>query len=86
MVYFDNAATTFPKPRRVINEVLKCIREYCGNPGRSAHQLSLKTIRLSKECNVKKLQNQGIFSKLGRDHWGNYIQKYTLFFFGGAGN
>lgn len=39
--YLDNAATSFPKPRYVIKSVIKCLREYCGNPGRSAHRLSL---------------------------------------------
>ena len=42
MVYLDNAATTFPKPKAVISEVKKCISEYCGNPGRSGHTLSLE--------------------------------------------
>ena len=42
MVYLDNAATTFPKPKCVIDEVKKCISEYCGNPGRSGHRLSLE--------------------------------------------
>lgn len=41
MIYFDNAATTFPKPAAVIREMTKCIREYCGNPGRSSHKLAL---------------------------------------------
>ncbi|MFA6948420.1 MAG: aminotransferase class V-fold PLP-dependent enzyme [Eubacteriales bacterium] len=41
MIYFDNAATTFPKPRGVRDEVARCLREYCGNPGRGAHRLSL---------------------------------------------
>lgn len=40
MIYFDNAATTFPKPRCVIDELNRCILEYCGNPGRSSHYLS----------------------------------------------
>ena len=43
MIYFDNAATSFPKPRSVTNEVNRCIRKYCGNPGRSSHQLSIKS-------------------------------------------
>ena len=42
MVYFDNAATTFPKPNCVIKEVNRCLRKYCGNPGRSTHTLSMK--------------------------------------------
>ena len=41
MIYFDNAATTFPKPPSVINEMTRCIKEYGGNPGRSGHRLSL---------------------------------------------
>lgn len=40
MIYLDNAATTFPKPKTVIREVNRCIKKYCGNPGRSGHKLS----------------------------------------------
>ena len=43
MIYLDNAATTFPKPKCVIKAAKECIEEYCGNPGRSSHRLSLKT-------------------------------------------
>ncbi len=41
MIYFDNAATTFPKPPSVIQEMMRCMKEYGGNPGRSGHRLSL---------------------------------------------
>ena len=41
MIYFDNAATTFPKPPSVSKEMLRCMHEYGGNPGRSGHRLSL---------------------------------------------
>ena len=41
MIYFDNAATTFPKPTSVSKEMLRCMHEYGGNPGRSGHRLSL---------------------------------------------
>ncbi|MBQ3489212.1 MAG: aminotransferase class V-fold PLP-dependent enzyme [Clostridia bacterium] len=41
MIYFDNAATTFPKPPSVIKEMARCMKEYGGNPGRSGHRLSL---------------------------------------------
>ena len=41
MIYLDNAATSFPKPRQVVNEVVRCITKYCGNPGRSSHRLAL---------------------------------------------
>ena len=46
MIYFDNAATSFPKPRSVIDEVNRCIRKYCGNPGRSSHKLSIKSAEI----------------------------------------
>ena len=42
MIYLDNAATTFPKPQCVNTEIERCLKEYCGNPGRSGHILSLK--------------------------------------------
>lgn len=44
MIYLDNAATSFPKPRAVINDVNFCLKKYCGNPGRSSHRLSVKAI------------------------------------------
>lgn len=40
LVYLDNAATTFPKPARVYDEINRCMTEYCGNPGRSSHPLA----------------------------------------------
>ena len=43
MIYFDNAATTFPKPKSVINAVYDCISNYCGNPGRGSHNLSRRS-------------------------------------------
>lgn len=42
MIYLDNAATTFPKPPEVIEEVQRCIETYCGNPGRGSHRLALE--------------------------------------------
>ena len=43
MIYFDNAATTFPKPPMVVDEISRCIKKYCGNPGRSSHALSMRS-------------------------------------------
>ena len=40
MVYLDNAATTFPKPESVIENIDFCLKKYCGNPGRSGHALA----------------------------------------------
>lgn len=43
MIYFDNAATTFPKPQSVMTAVSVAMKKYGGNPGRSGHKLSLET-------------------------------------------
>lgn len=43
MIYFDNAATSFPKPPCVCRAAQAAIRVYGGNPGRSGHQLSMQT-------------------------------------------
>ena len=42
MVYLDNAATTFPKPRTVLGSVFRCMEEYAGNPGRAAHPIAMR--------------------------------------------
>ena len=65
MIYFDNAATTFPKPKCVITEVVNCLKLYCGNPGRSSHKLALAASEkiyesreaLAKFLSVEKSEN-----------------------------
>jgi len=43
IVYFDNAATTFPKPQSVLDATRDCAENYCGNAGRGSHPLALKS-------------------------------------------
>ena len=43
MIYLDNGATSFPKPKGMIDAMDKCMLEYCGNPGRSGHAFSMRT-------------------------------------------
>ncbi len=43
IIYFDNAATTFPKPKSVFDEVYACMSDWCGNAGRGSHPLALKS-------------------------------------------
>jgi cysteine desulfurase/selenocysteine lyase len=40
MIYLDNAATSFPKPERVIAAVSRYCREIGANPGRASHRLA----------------------------------------------
>lgn len=42
MIYLDNAATTFPKPRVVIESVHRAVEFYGGNPGRSGHSFAMR--------------------------------------------
>jgi len=49
MIYFDNAATTFPKPESVYRAVDSCLRS-CANPGRGGHKLSLQSGRILLEA------------------------------------
>ncbi|HYF49031.1 MAG TPA: aminotransferase class V-fold PLP-dependent enzyme [Planctomycetota bacterium] len=40
MIYFDNAATSYPKPPEVFEQMVKFMQELGGNPGRSGHRLA----------------------------------------------
>jgi cysteine desulfurase family protein len=53
MIYFDNAATTFPKPPQVITAMKKALNDYGGNPGRAGHSLSIKTAEAVFEARAK---------------------------------
>ncbi|WP_415876245.1 aminotransferase class V-fold PLP-dependent enzyme [Clostridium sp.] len=59
MMYLDNAATSFPKPLCVYDAVNDCLRNYCANPGRASHALSLQCELKIIECreNLAKLLN-----------------------------
>jgi cysteine desulfurase family protein len=65
MIYFDNAATTFPKPNVVYDAIMTAMKEYGANPGRSGHKLALKAGRgvyetrelISKLFNAKNTMN-----------------------------
>ena len=43
MIYLDNGATSFPKPKEMLQALNECLGEYCGNPGRSGHKMSMRT-------------------------------------------
>ncbi len=48
-IYFDNSATTYPKPPSVRAACLQALDEYGGNPGRSGHKMSLKAAEMVYE-------------------------------------
>lgn len=53
MIYFDNAATTFPKPQTILPALRDAVVRYGGNPGRSGHRLSLQTAERVYEVRKK---------------------------------
>jgi len=42
MIYFDQAASSFPKPSEVTSAMVKVMNEAAANPGRGSHQLARK--------------------------------------------
>ncbi|MBQ4637373.1 MAG: aminotransferase class V-fold PLP-dependent enzyme [Clostridia bacterium] len=41
MIYLDNAATSYPKPKNVIQTMSSVMEKICANPGRSGHNMSI---------------------------------------------
>lgn len=41
MIYLDNAATSWPKPQSVIDELVSAMKHTAANPGRSGHRMSI---------------------------------------------
>ena len=50
MIYLDNAATTWPKPNEVIEEVTKSMKLYGANSGRSGHKMALRALDKVYDC------------------------------------
>jgi len=56
IVYLDNAATSFPKPPSVAEEMVRAVNEYGGNPGRGSHILSRQASSKINEARELALQ------------------------------
>jgi len=46
ILYFDNAATTWPKPQGMLEAMIRYQETVGGSPGRSAHRLSIEAARI----------------------------------------
>ncbi|WNF37155.1 aminotransferase class V-fold PLP-dependent enzyme [Bacillaceae bacterium IKA-2] len=53
IIYFDQAASSFPKPKSVAEAMAKAINEYGANPGRGGHQLANKAASVIYETRQK---------------------------------
>lgn len=59
--YFDNAASSWPKPQAVIDAMNECMLEYGANPGRGSHRMAVRASRtlfearknIAKLCRIK---------------------------------
>lgn len=60
LIYFDNAATSFPKPRSVIEETVRCMTEYGGNAGRGTHALARAAAEKIYECRTVAAAHFGV--------------------------
>lgn len=60
LIYFDNAATSFPKPRSVIEETVRCMTEYGGNAGRGTHALARAAAEKIYECRTVAAKHFGV--------------------------
>nr|WP_091741747.1 aminotransferase class V-fold PLP-dependent enzyme [Marininema mesophilum] len=52
MIYLDNAATTWPKPRDVATEMARFIEECGASPGRGGHRLAREASQLVEETRL----------------------------------
>src|SRR5438876_481409 len=49
-IYFDNAATSWPKPATVSAAMSDCLSDAGGNPGRSGHRMSIAAARIVEDA------------------------------------
>ena len=52
MIYFDHAATSFPKPPSVAARMAECLTSYSGNAGRGAYRSAMRIAESLYECRV----------------------------------
>ena len=50
LIYLDNAATSWPKPRCTVQAMARTLEESGANPGRAGHRLSLEAGRIVERC------------------------------------
>jgi len=59
VIYLDNAATSWPKPREVTKAMVQCMTEAGANPGRSGHRMSMDAAELVYDCRERLAQRIG---------------------------
>ncbi|AMO54938.1 hypothetical protein GZ77_25535 [Endozoicomonas montiporae] len=60
LTYFDNGATSFPKPPEVVQAMTRYLSEVGGNYGRSSHTKAFESSSVVEECREKLAELMGI--------------------------
>lgn len=60
MIYLDNSASTFIKPKEVLRAVHEALLNYGANPGRSGHEASIKTALKVEQVREKLASHFGV--------------------------
>jgi len=53
MIYFDNAATSWPKPETVSQEMTRFLMTDAANPGRASHRMAIASQRMLEDVRAK---------------------------------
>lgn len=71
MIYLDNSATSFPKPKCVTDAVYEAFQKYGANSGRGAYEMAINTTEQIYDCRSK------IAEFFGNDNVENVIFTYN---------
>lgn len=79
-IYFDNAATSFPKPQETIKAMVDFMENIGANPGRSGHRLSVEAGRIIEEAraNLAELFNINNPLQISFTHNATYAINFAL--------
>lgn len=77
-IYFDNAATSHPKPPSVIRAVERALTETNANPGRSGHRAAIEAARTVLACREKLAEILGAADPMNVAHCFNCTDALNL--------
>lgn len=77
-IYFDNAATSHPKPPGVLQAVSRALTEANANPGRSGHRAAIEAGRIVLDCRERLADLLGAGDPMGIAHCFNCTDALNL--------
>lgn len=60
MIYLDNGATTYPKPKAVADSICRSFYEFGANPGRSGYDMAMRTAAQIYKCRERAAEFFGL--------------------------